>query len=251
MQRGIGTLGILGIAVGTGLAAPAAGCAASGDESIIVLRNVVPASGCVLSSTTTVSISQGALDVQAHTGYVFSAQLKSRITTVPGSMMDDQRTIFVDGANVDIAFPGSALFSDAELASLKSSGFTHFKAEFSTLLPPNGGVAAVGFELIPAGLVAMIAAKPGFISVAADTSFTVLGQLAGGDVTSQTFHYPVTILSGGLVNFAGTTGNCADLSSSFMPRAGNPCNPGQDTVVDCCKDAKGNVCPAVGTMIKP
>lgn len=246
MQRGIGIVGILGTALGAGLPAMAGGCAAtSGDESIVVLRNVLPSAGCVLTAMTSeTGISQGALDVQAHTGYVFSAQLKSRITAVAGE--EDQRTIFVQGANVDIAFPGSTLFSDAELANLKSSGLDHFKSEFSTLLAPNGGISDVGFELIPAELVAMIAGKPGFTSASADASFTVLGQLAGGGVTSQTYHYPVMILSAGLVQI---TGACSDLSASFKPRIGNPCNPGQDGVVDCCTANGSNVCPAAGTKM--
>lgn len=245
MRPGIGTLGILGTALGAGLPAATGGCVASGgDESIVVLRNVVPSAGCVLTSMTSeTGVSQGALDTEAHTGYVFSAQLKSRITAVAGA--EDQRTIFVQGANVDIAFPGSTLFSDAELATLKSGALTHFKSEFSALLPPNGVISDVPFELIPAELVAMIAAKPGFTSASADASFTVLGQLAGGDVTSQTYHYPVTIVKQVLLI---DKGDCSMVLASFMPRTGDPCNPGQDSAVDCCEGPDGRVCPAVGTM---
>jgi hypothetical protein len=243
MQRGIVTLGST---LGIGLAALTGGCTASGgDASIIVLRNVLPQTGCVLTAMTSeVGVAQGALDAQFQRGYVFSAQLKSRITATTASA--DQRTIFIEGANVDIAFPGSTLFSADDLASLKASGLTHFKSEFSTIIAPSG-LSDVGFELIPAELVVMAANKPGFTSVVADTSFTVLGELAGGEVTSQIYHYPVTILGAGLLH---VTGNCSDLASSFTPRIGNPCNPGQDGIVDCCRDPAGrNVCPAVGTKM--
>jgi hypothetical protein len=245
MERGIGTLGTLGTALGLGLALGAAGgCAASGgDQSIIVLRNVQPTAGCVLTAMESeVGISHGTLDAQFHTGYVFAAQLKSRITA--DTTQEDQRTIFIDGANVDLTFPGSMLFSAAELADLKTMGLTHFKSEFSTILKPNGGLSDVGFELIPAELVDRIAAKS-FTQIGVDASFTVVGDLSGGGVSSQTFHYPVTIVSQGLLHNAGA---CSELATSFAPKVGNPCNPGQDGLVDCCKDPAGkDVCPAVGT----
>jgi hypothetical protein len=250
MQRAIGilgsTLGIVGGGLGLGSAALAAGCAANGgDESIVVLRNVVPTAGCVLTAMDTeVGISHGALDVTGATGYLFAAQLKSRITAV--ASQEDQRTIFVEGANVDIAFPGTTVFSAAELADMKAKGLTHFKAQFSTIISPNGGLSDVGFELIPGEIAIALAAKQGFAPVSADTSFTVLWTLAGGEVTSQTYHYPVTLMNGGFVH---VTGQCSDLVSTFSPRVGNPCNPGQDGVVDCCLTDGIRMCPAVGTKM--
>ena len=53
---------------------------------------------------------------------------------------------------------------------------------------------------------------------------------------------------------ARDNGACANLSTSFVPKVGNSCNPGQDGVVDCCTMPDPNnpavtrfVCPAVGT----
>jgi hypothetical protein len=246
MERAIAsTLGTLATALAL---AATTGCVASGgDESIIVLRNVLGGSstgGCTFTSQESeVGLSQGTLDVQRGTGYLFGAQLKSRITSLTGQ--EDQRTIFTSGANVDIAFPSTTVFSDAELADFKAANLLHFKSPFTVPLRPNGIVTDIPFVLIPGDLAVKLQAKLGFTSVVADASFRIVGDLAGGEVTSQTFHYPVTILAAGLVLDAG---ECALLSSSFMARVGNVCNPGQDGVVDCCSDARGaQICPAVGT----
>jgi hypothetical protein len=246
MQRAIAasTLGTLATALAL---AAAAGCVANGgDESIIVLRNVLAGSstGCTFSSEATeVGLSQGSLDVQRGTGYLFGAQLKSRITALTGQ--EDQRTIFTSGANVDISFPSTMVFSDAELAAFKSANLLHFKSPFTVPLHPNGTVTDIPFNLIPAELAIALQTKAGFTSVVADASFKIVGDLAGGEVTSQTFHYPVTILAAGLLV---DKGECAMLAASFVPRVGNACNPGQDGVVDCCSDPRGlAVCPAVGT----
>jgi len=249
MQRGItgSSLGrSIGIGVGLGVAA-LAGCTANGgDEGIVVLKNVVPKAdmgGCSFSSQETeVSLVRGALDVEFGTGYVVIAQLKSRISAVAGQ--ESLRTVFTRGANIDIAFSDPTLFTAAEIDALNAKNLLHFMQPFTAPIAPNGGVQDVLFELIPPELSAALAAKPTFRTVVAQTSFTVVGDLAGGDVTSQKFQYPITVVSSG---YKHDEGACALLSASFTPRVGNPCNPGQDGVVDCCTDAVGaDVCPAVG-----
>jgi hypothetical protein len=233
----------LGLVLGVS-AATLAGCAANGgDEGILVLKNVVPTAstiGCSFTSMETeTSLVRGALEVRVANGYLFIAQLKSRITAVAGQ--ESQRTIFTRGANVDLAFPDATVFSAADL---NAKDLLHFMTPFSAPIAPNGGVTDVLFELIPPEVGAALAAKTGFTTTVAQTSFTVVGDLAGGDVTSQKFQYSVTISSGG---FQHDNGPCAALSASFVPRVGNPCNAGQDGIIDCCTDATNHaVCPAVG-----
>jgi hypothetical protein len=240
-------LGTLAIALGT-LATGATGCLASGgDESMLVLKNVMPASGCTFSpAETETGITHGALDVQGRTGYLFTAQIKSRVTADAGQQ--DQRTILITGANVDIAFPGSMLFTAADLDDLKARTLTHFKSLFASPLTPNGGLLDAQFELIPAELAAAIAARKGFGSVVALATFKVVGAFPGDDSeqTSQAYQYPVTIVEQGLVVDRGP---CAQLATAFMPRTGNACNPVQDFVVDCCSNATVRLCPAVGTAM--
>jgi hypothetical protein len=225
--------------------AGATGCVANGgDEGIIVLKNVLPGANCTVNpSVTETAIVQGALDVQLGGGYLFFAQLKSRITA--GTGQEDARRIITRGANVDISFSDPNFFTADELKALDTKHLLHFMSPFSIDVAPNGGLADVPFLLIPPELTVAIAAKT-FTSVVAQTTFKVVGSLAGGDVTSQAYPYSVTIFAKGLLHNAG---NCSDLATSFVPRVANSCNPGQDGLVDCCADSGGLMCPAVGTKM--
>jgi len=238
------TRGLVFPAIGLMVVAGLAGCAAeSGDGGILVLRNVHAEAGCIANATATeVGVAHGSLDLVLPSGYIFIAQLKSRITAPAGQ--EDQRTIITSGAKIDITFPNSQLFSDAELADLKTSGLTHVKQLFSAPLTPNGGISDVGFELIPAALTERIAAKADLTKLfrlEAVATFTVEGDMAGESVTSQAFTFPVTIGNNVAVNVAGT---CPLAKDFGMPRAGYSCNIAQDGVVDCCTTGTGLKCPA-------
>lgn len=240
------------LALVLGAAAALAGCAANGgDEGLLVLKNVVPMAatggGCSFSSQQTeVSLVRGSLDVSFPGGYVFIAQVASRITALTGQ--EAQRTVFTRGANVDLTFVDTTLFTAAELDALKAKNVTHFMAPFTAPIAPNGGVTDVLFELIPPELGVAVAPKL-MANTTLLATFTIVGDLAGGDVTSQKFQYTVTLTNGGLRNIKGT---CASLSASFTPRVGSPCNAFQDGPIDCCTvldnmNKMVDVCPAVGT----
>ena len=59
-----------------------------------------------------------------------------------------------------------------------------------------------------------------------------------GSIESDDFHYRITVCDGCLV---GNTGMCPFL----VPPAnlGNPCNPAQDELVDCCTTSGNLICP--------
>jgi len=224
-----------------------AGCADNGDDSILVLSNIRADDSCVTTATGTQTvISHGSLDtVLGSSGYLFFADLKSRITALAGA--EDQRTIIVSGVNVDITFPGSTLFNAAELADLRAQNLTHFNESASTVLPPNGGLATLPFQLVPQVLVERIVAKVGAdkpFALEANGVFTVLGDMSGQKVASQAFSYGVTIGTNQVVRNVGA---CAGLSSSFVAKTGYACNPVQDGELDCCTSGANNtslVCPA-------
>lgn len=248
MERGI-TAVTLRLALGLGLAMLLGGCVADGsDGGILVLKNVHPETGCTpTAAETELGIGHGSLDLLLPSGYLFIAQMKSRITAVGGQ--EDQRTIITSGAKIDITFPNSTLFSDAELADLKAGGLTHVKQLFTAVLAPNGGITDAGFELIPATLVQRIASKADLTkSFRLETvaTFTVEGDMSGQQVTSQAFSFPVTIGNNVSVNVAGT---CPLPKDFGKPRTGYACNMGQDGTVDCCDKAGTLMCPAtVSTM---
>lgn len=248
MHRGIAWLIVFGAvgALGAG-----AGCVANGgDEGILVLRNIeatASSGGCVFTGAASeTGLAQGSLSVTTSVltkvGYQVAPQIKSRIIAATGQ--EDLRTIVIRGANVDITFPGSSLFSAAELADLKASTLTHFMAPFSGFLPPNGGITDIPFEVIPAELMARVANKTDFDGTLALASFHIVGDLGGSDVTSQTFQFPVTLHKApAFVD----NGACSALPASFVPSTGNPCFPAQDGTTDCCTNQGHPVCPAVGT----
>jgi hypothetical protein len=244
MQRGFVCLGVAGAALGGGCMAD------SGDEAIIVLKNVhVANEDCAPSAATSeAGWSHGSLDLLLPSSYVFVAQLKSRITA--DASQRDQRTIFTSGANVDISFPGSTLFSAAELAELRASGLTRYKDPFVATITP-GDITDIPFQLIPEPLVERIIAKADLTTrfrLEAQATFTVVGEVSGGSVSSQAFSFAVTIGNGVAVN---VTGACSALAAGFAANTGYACNPAQDGILDCCTSAGGLVCPAVAPTTPP
>lgn len=224
------------------------GCVADNEDgAILVLKNVRADATCTVTGLETeLGVSHGSLDLLIPTGYLFIAQMKSRITALAGQ--EDQRTIFTDGANIDITFPNSSLFSEAELAELQSANLTHYRSPFSVNIKPNGGVTDGPFEMIPGALTARIAAKVGTAPtrVEAVATFTIVGKMSGGTVSSQPFSFPITIGAGVVMNVAGA---CPLPKEFGMPRTGYSCNPAQDGVVDCCDTGTSYKCPAtIATM---
>lgn len=236
MVRGIVTVALFAVLTG---------CAADGgDGGILVLKNVRgEGDDCTLTADESeTGISHGSLELIAGSPYYFIAQMRSRVTALDGQ--EDQRTIIVTGANIDIAFPNSELFSATELADLKAEGLTHFKQLFTAPLAPNGGIADVGFELVPGELVSRIRAKVDVstaFQLQAVATFTVLGDMSGEAVESQPFAYPLTI---GANIVARVRGTCP-LPTGTTISSGYSCNPFQDGVVDCCLQGGSTlVCPA-------
>lgn len=226
------------------LAVSAGACVAdSGDEGILVLKNVAAAEGCTFDGTEAEpSITHGSLDLTLGTGYLFIAQMKSRITALDDQI--DQRTVITNGANVDLTFPSPSTLSDSEIAGLESAGLMKYRQLFSAPLLPNGGIADAGFTLIPAAVTRALsdlaATKEQPFEVEALATFTITGRMSDGDVASQPFAYPVTIGVGQTVNVVGQ----CPLPMGTDVRPGYTCNPGQDGVVDCCMEGTALRCPA-------
>jgi hypothetical protein len=231
------------------LVSATAACTSDNGEAIIVLKNVAPGDGCTFTANESETfLSHGSLDLTQDAPYLFTAQMKSRVlldadpTNVGATTMatpdEDARTIFVSSANVDLAFPGSAI----DLSGLPTD-LVHFKKLFSAVMRPQA-ITDATFELIPADVSKAILAingSPPNIEVAA--TFTVLGDMNDDEVKSQPFTFPITLRNGG-----GTVnkGDCP-LPVGTVVSSGNSCNSAQDGQVDCCTDATSGtlVCPAV------
>lgn len=255
-----------------GLAAGAGACVAdSGDEGFVVRNNLAPNEGnCAFTaSTSSPFVSRGTLTSRATSPYILTPLIESRITAAMGQ--ENLRTVALMGAKVDLAIGPitvedaggnvtftcaaegpNACFSEGERLSLAGSGLTKFRTPFAAPLPPNGGLASAVFDLVPTTTVSEIERKVGALAAGSRmnalvvATATIYGRLGGSDLDGLPFDYPVTVCSDCVVNDLGP---CGSLSADFEPRTGNPCNPFQDGVVDCCTGAGGALtCPAVGTM---
>jgi hypothetical protein len=232
MERGIVTLSLVAVL---------GGCTAdSGGEGMLILKNVRADATCTVTPAETETfISEGRLDSRFGTGYLFIAQVKSQVTALTGQ--EDQRTILMTDAKVDLTFPNSTLFSATELADLRMRGVTHFKQLFTAPLTPNGGLTDVGFELLPQAVVTELAAKvKGAPPLQVVATFTIDGDMSGATVTSQPFTYPIAVGDGLTTNL-----HSCPLPVGTTVRTGYACNPAQDGVVDCCSTPSGiPSCPA-------
>lgn len=217
-------------------------CAAeNGGEAIFLSKNVAPGMGCTFAAASGEQFTaHGTYSMFAARGYRMYPQMVSQITATDAQAV--QRTIQLRGARVDLTFADSALSSFP-------SDLTHFMSLFSAPLPPNGGIADGAFELIPAELGKMVASAKGVtlsstahVKVEVVAKVSVFGDLAGDEVTSQDFQFPITIC-----NDCVTTnrGNCPLPFDTIVANQANVCNPYQDGTVDCCAANGELVCPAV------
>jgi hypothetical protein len=247
-----------------------AACADTGDEGFVVRSNLAPDEGaCAFTaSTTSPFFSRGTLSTRATSAYLLTPLIESRITAAMGQ--ENIRTVSLMGAKVDLeigpvtvedvegnvtfscaAEGANQCFSEAERATLASSGTTKFRQPFSAPLPPNGGLSSAVFDLVPTAVVGEIERKVGAIPAGGRlnalvlATATIYGRLGGDEIDGLPFVYPVTVCNECVVNDLGP---CGGVKTSFVPRPGNPCNVFQDGVTDCCTNGTALVCPAVGTL---
>ena len=252
-----------------------AGCADTGDEGFVIRNNVAPSQdACTfMPSTSSPFVPRGTLSTRSPSAYVLAPLIESRITAVMGQ--ESLRTVSLMGAKIDLAIGpvtvedatgkvtfscaaegANECFAEAERVTLAEAGVTKFRSLFSAPLAPNGGLTTAVFDLVPKAAVREIERKVGTIpdggrlEAQVVATATVYGRLGGAEVEGLPYVYPVTVCGGGgggpdcVVNIVGA---CGSTPADFDPRPGNPCNPFQDGVVDCCTSGTGLVCPAVGT----
>jgi len=227
------------------------GCAAdNGDEGIFITRNVVPGDGCSFSASETEPfLAHGTFSVHSPSAYRLHPQMKSKV--IATEAQKTARTIIVEGARVSLAFPDESVLSASQQEALRDSGVMRFTSLFSAPLTPNGGLADGDFDMITTALLdELVAAKGNGILAAGAPRFraelvatvVVYGDMAGNEVTSQEFKYPVTICNDCVVNELGA---CPLPMGTGLANLGNSCNPFQDGNVDCCRMGADVICPAI------
>lgn len=224
-------------------------CAETGDEGMYVRNNTaVTGDTCVLTGNTAQPfLAHGEIQVNASRGYLLTPLIQSKLAT-PTGVDPIQSTIQLRSANVSLTYKAVSIRRpDGSFLNLQpNTSLGMFTQLFSGALSP-GGAVNVQFEIIPVSTIADAIAQSGANLMVAPydvlhaevlAAVTIVGDLHGDEVTSDEFLFPVTVCNDCVYNDVGLC--------PLMPdaRKGNPCNPAQDGVVDCCHDAEGNVqCP--------
>lgn len=225
--------------LGLGLAA----CAAdNGDEGIFISKNVTPGEGCTFSSSPTELFNpHGTVSIFSPEGYRMFPQLVSKITASATNV--SARTIQVKGSRVDIEI------LDPSLGGISGDGITRFDSRFAAPLSPNGGITDAAFEAIPSAFLQAVAQAKGITPMSTERFMTevivhakVYGDLAGSEVVSQDYEYPVTICNNCVTKVLGT---CPLPLGTMVLAPTNPCSAYQDGLSDCCVSDGKVVCPGV------
>lgn len=228
---------------GLGLAATLGGCVdGNADAAMRIVANIAPDEGCSVDSSSNIFIDDGVIDTLTGQGYVFTPSVVNEII-LGEDEVTGPKTIYVEGANVEISFFDTERFPaanfDAELLK--------FQVPTSGSIEPGGGTAAFSFEIVPLELIDAVAAVlgdrvPGEESprTTLDITIQMFGTRGSNAIESKVFRYPVQICVDCL---RVDNGSCAGLSSSFTPSVGGACNLYQDVNLDCCDNF--TVCPAV------
>jgi hypothetical protein len=216
-------------------AASLAACAADdAGSAIVILSNQVPDqgdNGCVIPVGESGEFRQaGQIDVSAtdfNSGafYEVYPAVESRLEPTDGEL---QRTISVRGA-------------DIQLLDADGGVIDEFSRLFSGSIRP-GAQATFVVRVIDADQLDGLGLSEGQVETIV-ARFTIFGDLAGDEVETAEFDYPIDVCNGCLI---ADLGSCEEVPSNFASRTGGECNAFQDSPLDCCTLNGTQVCPAVG-----
>jgi len=225
------------ILITLGLAATA--CTAEGGEGMYLSKNVAPSDGCEFTASASEQFVVHGTSSVFGSGYMVYPQIISKITATDDQVQ--QRTIQLRGARVDIET------TDSDLDGIPSEA-KKFESRFAAPLLPNGGLTDAAFLGIPPAFLKAVrdrkGIKPGMDIQDYETEVIihakVFGDLAGDEVTSQEWEFPVTITANGVTNVIGM---CPLASGTTFAAPTNACSAYQDGVADCCVTADDLQCP--------
>ncbi|MES1205225.1 MAG: hypothetical protein ABUS79_04735 [Pseudomonadota bacterium] len=238
------TAAITGLTGLTGLT----GCQGPSGQFFVV-QNQVPTDGCTIPAEKGQYRGQGVLDVRvpnisAETGYFLFPLLQNDLPVDSDDGVEPNR-IALTGFEVDVTVvDGSAAARDffaALSGDPAGAALMRFQSPWSGSIDPGGGNLAAATTAVPAEMARRLRDEDilaGGTDVRINAHVRAVGNKLGARVSSDTFTYPIRICDGCLIN-----------SVTACPRAGevlsgSACNPGQDSLVDCCTDGSTLVCPA-------
>lgn len=200
--------------------------------------------GCTVPVNATVYQGVGRLDLaivqsNADSAYLFFPLLQNNLPHSAGTL--DANQIQLSGFNVDIT-PLAGTTSATDVV-LQGNSAAHFRASWSGSIGSGGSQLSAIVDAFPVTLASQLLGNGG---VGADPNATLnlrvsaIGTtVTGTDMQSDPFDFPLEICVGCLV---ANVQACPFTGAPANP--GNPCNPAQDDIVDCCTENGGLICPA-------
>lgn len=185
--------------------AAATGCvAAEGDESFVIINNLVPD---IDEETGAISFAPNESGPFFSQGFVNPADpfffvgslFESRVTAGEGK--ESLRTIFVQGANISVEISPVSVVRGSNVETIGAVETIEFQQRFTSALTPNGGIAVGVYDVIPFNIMAAIRGKIGGaiddptaeIFVQVNTTTTAFGDFYGDRIDSTSFSFPVVV----------------------------------------------------------
>jgi hypothetical protein len=220
-------------------------------QFIIVQDQVPMGGGCSITTNQTVYNPSGILDVAvvnqtATSGYLVFPLLQNDLPPPSGSLVDGNR-IALTAFDVDLHMTAvdppavtGPMFATLEGAQDPQ---VHYSLPTSGSVASGGGLTAAIVEGFPTSLAIAIAKNGdlgGGVFVDVNIKVRAHGERLTGSIVSDDFNFPIKLCSGCLIS---SVQPCP--VKTAPPLQGNPCNPAQDELVDCCTVGGTLYCPSL------
>ena len=216
-----------------------------------IIQNQVPEAKCVVNTSRGIYRGEGGLDLQLVGTGGFAYTLFPLIqndypsTSGSGAGAPQPNRLFVRAFRVRVeAGPGAPAMVANLIDRLGSADATRSLVEFQEpwagTVEPGGGLLAAGVGVVPGELARQIRglrALENGQTAQLNVRVRAVGKRRDSEVESEEFVYPIKLCEGCLI---ASINSCP-----FTPlNLGNPCNPAQDSAVDCCLAGTELHCPA-------
>jgi hypothetical protein len=201
MSRGFTTM-LFGV-----LAAAASGCvAAEGDESFVIVNNLIPEVDLETGTVAFTANREGPFFSRGEARFdslefFVGSLFESRVQAAEGR--ESLRTIQIEGANISLEIsPIKAVDLTTNAVDEISAGETiQFKTNFSSSLTPNGGLSVGIYSIVPFEVMANLRARAGaavgdpnkLVVVEVVSTTTAFGDFYGDRIDATPFVFPVLI----------------------------------------------------------
>ncbi len=208
--------------------------------SLIILQNLVPGEGCSLESGGTAYRTQGTLDVAWYLRknqpayYDMYLLVKNNLlTTASAGTAVEENCIILEKARVNLDM--------GSLGDYVESSLTRYEVPLALTICPDEE-KAVTVRVIPSQVVQLVASQINEGStVLATAHVELVGKRGSFDIPSNSVDFPIFLCNGCLVQNMGL---CSSDTIPESPKTGNPCNPSQDEIIECCSEGADLICPA-------